>query len=375
MKKLIISRLFFVVCLLISTCAWADLEIIVKPSPDWGPVSDADVEYLCQEIVDCFEEYLRPENQIDQAVNVYRTTRGHSFVTLDINDAKAKYKIGVQLRDDMELKKVKEFWTFIIRFGHEFTHILQVEQEGLTWKATFNPNSWFQEVIAELGCVWVMKKMADRWLYGSRFGRGIHTPEGLAEFSENFDFYAGWYMDLHPYDGTGKEWLAENEDSLRAEFERTGGSDMDTVRELYPKLMPVFEKNPEAWNAVRKMPATKGKMSAYMQDWYDAVDVQDRKYVEAIAREMGISVESAETDMLVIDADVNDDGYVDLSDVMIVRSGMTNKSTYDTDVNDDGTTNILDLLLVKAKAVEAIAAASPRKREINITTWGSVKRR
>ena len=76
-----------------------------------------------------------------------------------------------------------------------------------------------------------------------------------------------------------------------------------------------------------------------------------------------------------IDADVNDDGYIDLYDVLIVRSGMTKKSTYDTDINNDGTTNILDLLIVKAKAVEAIVAAAPRKRKVNITTWGAMKRR
>ena len=88
---------------------------------------------------------------------------------------------------------------------------------------------------------------------------------------------------------------------------------------------------------------------------------------------MGITVTSPVIVSIEIDADVNDDGYVDLSDVMIVRSGMTNKSTYDTDVNNDGVTNILDLLIVKAKAFEAIAAAAPTKRKVNITTWGSLK--
>ena len=111
-----------------------------------------------------------------------------------------------------------------------------------------------------------------------------------------------------------------------------------------------------------------------MKDWYDTVDTEDKEVVKAIASEMGVSVESVATEILV-DADVNDDGYVDLYDVMIVRSGMTRKSTYDTDVNNDGATNILDLLIVKAKAVEAIVAAAPRKRKVNITTWGDMKRR
>ncbi len=76
-----------------------------------------------------------------------------------------------------------------------------------------------------------------------------------------------------------------------------------------------------------------------------------------------------------IDADVNDDGYVDLYDVLIVRSGMQNAVKYDTDLNNDGVTNEVDLLIVKAKAMEAIVAASPRKRKVKITTWGAVKQK
>ena len=76
-----------------------------------------------------------------------------------------------------------------------------------------------------------------------------------------------------------------------------------------------------------------------------------------------------------LNADVNNDGYVDLYDVMIVRSAMQNSVSYDTDVNNDGITNEVDLLIVKAKAMEAIAAASPRKRKISLTTWGAMKRK
>ncbi|MYC77270.1 hypothetical protein F4X10_16020 [Candidatus Poribacteria bacterium] len=79
-----------------------------------------------------------------------------------------------------------------------------------------------------------------------------------------------------------------------------------------------------------------------------------------------------------IDTDVNDDGYTDLYDCLIVRSGMSVESSYDTDINNDGVTNILDLMLVKAAAFEAIAAAAPSKpsqRKIITTTWGKLKTR
>ena len=73
--------------------------------------------------------------------------------------------------------------------------------------------------------------------------------------------------------------------------------------------------------------------------------------------------------------DVNKDSYVDLSDVMIVRSAMQNSTAYDTDINNDGVTDEVDLLMVKAKALEAIAAAAPtlyiRKK---ITSWGALKK-
>ena len=78
---------------------------------------------------------------------------------------------------------------------------------------------------------------------------------------------------------------------------------------------------------------------------------------------------------LTIDADVNDDGYVDLYDVLIVRSGMNAETSYDTDVNNDGKTDEVDLLIVKALAMEAIAKASPSKRRVKLTTWGSMKKR
>ena len=76
-----------------------------------------------------------------------------------------------------------------------------------------------------------------------------------------------------------------------------------------------------------------------------------------------------------IDTDVNNNGYIDLYDVMIVKSGMQNSVSYDTDVNNDGVTDETDLAIVKLKAVEAIIAASPMKRRITFTTWSKLKTR
>ena len=358
---------------------YAKLEIIVKPSPDWGEISSGDVEKLCQNIANHFEKHLRPENEIDDKVNVYRTFRSMSYVTVD-QDSDVKYKIGIVLKKDMEIR-VDDFYYFIRDFAHEFCHILH--RFEITY--TDNPNIWFQESIALMSSIWALRDMAKTWENNSPFGPYTIHDDGIAYyFSHNFKYYANIYLNIIPstqYTGTGKEWLEEHEMSLREKHYRNESfMDYDLVSQLSFMFLPIFEENPEAWNAVRKMPFTKGKMSEYMQDWYDAVDEQDRQYIEAMAEIMGIDLEPFKEEVtveavIVIDADVNNDGYVDLYDCMIVRSGMTSKSTYDTDVNNDGITNILDLLIVKAKAFEAIAAAAPRKTRVKLTTWGSMKKR
>ncbi|MDE0556768.1 MAG: dockerin type I domain-containing protein, partial [Candidatus Poribacteria bacterium] len=61
---------------------------------------------------------------------------------------------------------------------------------------------------------------------------------------------------------------------------------------------------------------------------------------------------------LVVDADINNDGRVDLSDVLLVRRAMQSSILYDTDVNNDGETDEVDVLVVKRKAMAAIVAES-----------------
>ena len=358
--------LFLLLCV---NLGYAKLEIIVKSSPDWGEISDADVKKLCQNIADHFEEHLRPENEINDSVNVYRTFRQMSYVTLD-QSHDVKYKIGIVLKKDMEIR-VDDFYYFIRDFSHEFCHILQ------NFEVIYpdNPNIWFQESIALMASIWALRDMAKTWKNNSPFGQSVIHDDGIAYyFSHNFNYYANIYLNVIPstqYTGTGKEWLEQNEMSLREKHYRNEPFlDYDLVSQLSFMFLPIFEEHPEAWNAVRKMPASKSKMSEYMQDWYDAVDVQDQQYVEAIAKEMGITVTSP---VASIDADVNDDGYVDLYDVMIVRSGMSNSMSYDTDINKDGVTDDVDLHIVKSIAMQAIAAAAPRKRKVNITTWGILK--
>lgn len=105
-----------------------------------------------------------------------------------------------------------------------------------------------------------------------------------------------------------------------------------------------------------------------------AFSLNDASFLEEGGR-LSIQEDTGNSDQA-IDADINGDGYVDLHDVIIVRSATRNQTSYDTDLNNDGITDEIDVLLVKAVALQVIAAAAPSKPKFKLTViWGDLKRK
>ena len=355
------SKRKFVLCVLLLLLlpvivSFADLSIIVEPNKGWGPAPTSNIKTLCENVALHFQEKLRDEHKVNGQLTIVYSAEGPiAFYQSAFGGGPDEYKVGLTVTDT--------YWNqYAYQFGHEFCHIMQ-NHDTISKN---NPNIWFHESICMMASIWVLREMGETWAYRPPYPNWVSYRRFLTSYADRNMERPGVQ-----YAGTAAAWLDEWEDYLRDKSNNF--TDHLLVTQLSSKFLPIFEENPEAWNAVRQMPASKGKMSEYMQDWYDAVDTEDKSFVEAIAKEMGISV--APVAVVSIDADVNDDGYVDLYDVMIVRSGMQNSVSYHTDINDDGVTNEIDLMIVKAKAFEAIAAASPSKRKIKLTTWGAMKRR
>ena len=346
---------------LLPTIAFADLNIIVEPDRRWGNADIPSISGLCENVALHFQEQLRYEHKINGKLTiVYNPNNPITFYRNSFGGDPDEYKIGLHVTGT--------FWAqFSYQFGHEFCHVIQNHDVIMP----NNPNDWFHEALCELANLWVMRRMGKTWADRAPFQNWVDWRHNLTNYANNL-----MNRPEVQYHGTGAAWLQDWEDRMRRD---SGAFSYSRVSQLSYKFLPIFEENPEAWNAVRQMPASKVKMSGYMKDWYESVDAEDKRFVEAIAREMGISVATPVFAATFIDADINNDGYVDLADVLIVRNGMQNSVRYDTDVNNDGVTNTVDLLIVKAKALEAIAAAAPaavtQKRKVKIITWGSIKRR
>ena len=357
MKKILC--ILIVSLLILPVLTWADLDITVKYNRGWGDAPTSNIKKLCENVLLHFQEQFREEHKIDGKLKiVYRAEGPIAFYRSYFGGAADEYQVGLTVTDT--------YWAqFSYQFGHELCHVL-TDHERITKN---NPNKWFHEALCELGTLWVIQRMGETWAYRAPYPNWVGWRHNLTNYANDLANRAE--VD---YTGTGAEWLEQWENTLR---EEDNAFSYARVSQLSYKFLPIFEEHPEAWNIIRQMPATTSKMAQYMKDWHRRVDSEDKHYVEEMADIMGISVDipGPVVTATLLDADVNDDGYVDLSDVLIVRSGMQNSVMYDTDVNDDGITNEIDLLLVKAKAVEAIIAASPRKQKIRLTTWGALKRK
>ncbi len=352
--KFLVSSLFV---LLIPAIASANLNISVKFDRGWGNAPTSNIKALCENVALHFQEQFREKHKINGKLTiVYHSDGPVAFFRNFFGGGPDEYQIGLKVTDT--------FWAnFSYQFGHEFCHIMTNHDEI----SPDNPNYWFYESICELASLWVIKEMSETWKIRAPYPNWIDYRHALTNYANHLE--NRWQVQ---YSGTGSEWLDEWEEPIRRK--EPGAFDYARVSQLSYKFLTIFQENPEAWNAVRQMPTdSTSKMSIYMQKWYNSVDSEDKSVVESIAKEMGISVKSTTVIVSTINADVNDDGYVDLYDVLIVRSGMQNPVSYDTDLNDDGVTDEVDLLIVKAKAMEAIVAASPRKRKVKITTWGAAK--
>ena len=56
------------------------------------------------------------------------------------------------------------------------------------------------------------------------------------------------------------------------------------------QLLPLFEKTPSGWNAIRKLPNSSAKLADYLVGWYSAVDPDDKIFVAEISKAFGYTV-------------------------------------------------------------------------------------
>ena len=238
---------------------------------DWGNIQPNEIAILLQDTAFHINRLLRIP--FDEKIQVDPSQVDHPEV-LYRSSIEEPYIIWLSVRDDLWCK-------FAYQFAHEFCHVLS-GYENLRE----NPNNWFHEAICELASVFTIRRMAQRWHTHPAFPKHTDYAAALRDYWQNLLNNKEAHL---PEDMTLHNWLSLREDELR-ENPVAEQKQRDNQALVAYQLLPLFEKTPNGWNAICKLPNSSDRFADYLIAWYWAVDPNDKVFVARIAEEFDYTI-------------------------------------------------------------------------------------
>ena len=179
----------------------------------------------------------------------------------------------------MRLNTGDTYWSqYAFQFSHELCHVLVRYDEDPTG------NRWFEESICELASLYTLRAMGKEWQ--------TNPPcRNWKEYAGRLTEYAQKRIDeaALPAGKPLAQWYRENAAELRK-----NATDRPRNTVIAAALLPVFENQPRHWTAVRHLndarPSQPQTFEAYLRDWSGHVPAEHRPFVQAVARQFGITL-------------------------------------------------------------------------------------
>lgn len=244
-------------------------KLTLRLSPDgWGTAKAADIQATLEsaagELLPFFPE-MKPER-----VFVTRGRRGPMVL----------YRRNALGERVMELDTKDYFLSqYVYQFAHELCHILCGFDDD--WQG----NRWFEEALCEAASLWVLRRLGETWK--TRAPREVWKP-----YAPEFRAYAERVI---------KSRRRADATDLRAFYRRYRQAltenplDRELSGAVAVELLPLFEAEPEAWEAVswlnpRPLPPME-PFAEYLVAWRRAVPPRRREFVDKILRRFGVEAE------------------------------------------------------------------------------------
>ena len=169
------------------------------------------------------------------------------------------------------------YWAqYSYQFAHEFCHLVSNYEQSFE-----TPNQWIDEVLCETAALFTLRSMGETWKETPPCPSGHAFAVHLTEYAAT---QAGKIETQATDRATWREWLQQHEDkSQRDPYHREGN------RAIALRMLPLFEQQPEGWNAVRHLPETPGRMRQYLQEWREQVQSSEKTFVTKIATRLGLA--------------------------------------------------------------------------------------
>ena len=242
-------------------------KISVLPG-DWGGDVD-DVAAVCRSAAGEFNR-LMPDRDPAPITVRYRA-KGPPMVVFGKGDD-GERRVLLDSRD-------RAWAQLAFQFAHEYCHIQCNYREANT------ANLWFEESLCETASLFALKRMATTWKTNPPYGNWKSYAPSLGEYA------ADRVKGTESRDGLSMaQWLGRHETALRANATDRGKNQVVAVA-----LLPLFEKGPEHWAAVRYLnrwerTTRELTFAEYLRDWHSRVPTEHKEFVAEVGRLFEITI-------------------------------------------------------------------------------------
>ena len=160
---------------------------------------------------------------------------------------------------------------YAYQFTQMFCHVLSDHN-----KLRGCENGWFHQALCQLASIFTLRRMGERWHTEAPFtnwgeyAKNFWTYEEEVRIIHKMSFYQDHQIKstIVPID-----WLSNHEEEMRTisvdenTYSNRHGEYWSIYGLIAYALLPIFEKYPSGWNAVRHLPKSDSYIKQYLYEW------------------------------------------------------------------------------------------------------------
>jgi hypothetical protein len=165
---------------------------------------------------------------------------------------------------------------YAYQFAHEFCHILCHFHPD-------NPHLWFEEILCETASLFALRAMARAWKDNPPYPNWRDYRDSLRSYADEVIASRQLVATLHR-DGLAAFYQARQQELP------LDPTDRETNGAIAAILLPLFERDPASWEALRFMRSTPpaADFPSHLDQWHDRVPERHRAFVASIISLFGL---------------------------------------------------------------------------------------
>ncbi len=180
----------------------------------------------------------------------------------------------------VKLNTGETYWSqYGYQFAHEFCHILsQYDQDP-------HRHGWFEESLCELASIFALRRMSESWKTQPPYPNWRNYASSLSRYADNLV-----QQGRLPDDQTFAMWFRSNLPALEEM-----ATDRPRNRIVAVQLLPLFEREPESWQAIESVNTEKltrrYSFQMYLEAWHRNAPAGRRNFIATIAKQFEIAID------------------------------------------------------------------------------------